>query len=286
MSEQGTVVPGESGESQLAPQKYEEAVVQKAAEKGWRPLEEWEGDAADWVDAKEFIGRQKLYDRISELKGSLTKQQKEFQNDMKIIAANLVKVRETEYKKAKADLEAKREWAIENEDARAAVKVSKEIEELEKDRAAEAAAQAQATQTTGEATPEFVAWQEQNNWFQQDSEMRSDAISIGVGYAAGHPNKTQSEVLAYVTQKIKRMYPDKFEVKEKKRVTSEVEGNSPTAKKTEMNTRKQKLTLDDLPPEHQQIARTLIKRGTFKAAAEKNKRTEVEEYLASYQENA
>lgn len=286
MSEEGTKIAGEGEGSSLSPEVQAQATAQKAREKGWRPLEEWEGPPEDWVDSKEFVGRQKLYDRINDLKGTLTKQQKEFQNDMKAIMSNLSKVRETEYKKAVAELKAKRELAIENDDARTAVKVSDELKELEAEKAKETVAVKQAAETTGEATPEFVAWQEENQWFTSDNEMRSDAIAIGVGYAAGNPNKTQAEVLAYVTSKVKRMYPDKFEPKEKRKVASSVEGNSPSAKQTEVNSRKGKLSFADLPDEHRRIANVLIKRGALKQAAEKNKRTEQEEYLAQYQENA
>lgn len=285
MSDEGTKIVGEGGPVSLSPQAHEEAVAVKAREKGWRPLDEWQGDPDDWVDSKEFVGRQKLYDRINDLKGTLTKQAKEFQSDMRAVASSLTKVRETEYKKALAALTRQREEAIENYDARSAVQVTEEIKVLEAEKAAELKEVQQAATNSG-PTPEFVAWQEKNAWFNSDSDMREDALHIGTGYLHGNPNKSQAEVLDYVTKKIQRMYPEKFQTKEKRMAAAPVEGNSPSARQTEVNTRKGKLSLSDLAPEHQVIAKTLIKRGAFKAAAEKNKRSEVDEYMAQYQENA
>lgn len=279
MSEEGTKIVGEEEGSSLSPQAHAEAVAEKARAKGWRPLEEWEGDADDWVDAKEFVGRQKLYDRISDLKSTLTKVQRESQADLKAVAASLSKIRETEYKKALAELQAQRDRAVEDDDARAAVQATEAIKKLEVEKEKETQAQ---TQVSAVATPAFIEWQKANPWFDSDPEMRSDALHIGTGYLAGNPDKTQAEVLEYVTTKVKRMYPEKFETKEKKKVVAQVEGNSPSARQTELNTRKGKLTFDDLPPEYKKIAGVLIKSGALKSAAEKNKRSQEEEYLAQY----
>lgn len=285
MSEQGTPIPGEEAAgASLSPQKSEEALVERARNKGWRPLEEWEGEPDDWVDAKEFVGRQKLFDRIDELKGTLVKQRQEMQSDMRLVLQNMAKIREQEYKKARADLEAAREVALENDDARAAVKVSKEIETLEKERAQEEEATKKVAQSTG-PTPEFVQWQNENQWFVTDSEMREDALSIGVGYAAGNPNRSQAEVLEYVSKRIKRMYPEKFSTG-KKPAAAAVEGAGvPSGKQVDNNNRKGRISIEDLPEEHRVVARTIIKSGALKAQAAKNNRTEVEEYLAQYQEN-
>jgi hypothetical protein len=42
-----------------------EEVAAKAARHGWKPLEEYEGDPDTWVDAKEFLGRAPLFERIN-----------------------------------------------------------------------------------------------------------------------------------------------------------------------------------------------------------------------------
>lgn len=283
VEEKGNVVPGEDeGGSSLNVETQAQKVIERAKEKNWKPLEEYDGDPAEWVDAKEFLGRQKLYDRINDLKSTISKQTRAAQHDMQIIVANMAKVREQEYKKAVATLERQRKEAVENQDVEAVVAVSKEIETLKEEKAEEKASVKEAAQTTGEATPEFLEWQANNKWFSDNPEMRQDAIHIGVGYAAANPNKTQMEVLDYVTKKVKRMNPEVFEKKENKKVDSKVEGGGSGRQPTNSPSSK-KLTLADLPEEHQIIAKTIIKSGALKKSAEKNKRSEADEYIASYQ---
>ena len=282
--DKGNPVPGEEeGGSSLNPATHQEKVIEKAREKGWKPLEEFEGDETEWVDAKEFIGRQKLYDRINDLKSTISKQTRGFQQDMQAVVANMAKVREQEYKRAISTLEKQRKEAAENQDIEAVVAVSKEIETLKEEKAEEKASVNEGARTTGEATPEFLEWQAGNKWFSDNSEMRQDAISIGVGYAAGNPNKSQMEVLEYVTKKIKRMYPEEFKAKGTPKVDSKVEGGGGARTPVGSGSNKTKLTLADLPDEHQAIAKTIIKSGALKKQAEKNKRTEAEEYVAQYQ---
>lgn len=277
----GTRIPGEDeGGNSLNPQTQAEKVTERAKEKGWKPLEEYDGDPADWVDAKEFVGRQKLYDRINDLKSTLTKQTRAFQSDMQVILANMSKVREQEHKKALKELEDQRRQAVAAEDVQAVVEVSKQIETLKEEKAEEKAAVKEGAQKTGEATPEFLEWQAKNKWFLNESEMRQDAISIGVGYAAGNPNKTQVDVLDYVTKKIKKMYPEQF--KEARQVDSKVDSGG-TTKPAPLSNKKMKFS--DLSEEHQAIGKTLIKSGALKKVAEKNKRSEEEEYLFQYQAN-
>lgn len=274
----------EEGHS-LNPEIQQSKVEERAREKGWKPLAEYDGDEAEWVDAKEFVGRQKLYDRINDLKSTISKQTRAFQQDMQAVVANMAKVREQEYKRAIQTLEKQRREAIENQDVEAVVAVSKEIETLKEEKAEEKASVKEGARTTGEATPEFLEWQSNNKWFTDNSEMRQDAISIGVGYAAGNQNKTQAEVLDYVTKKIKKMYPEEFQSKqkEKPKVESKVEGGGGARTPVGASASKTKLTLADLPEEHQIIAKTIIKSGALKKRAEKNKRTEAEEYVAQYQ---
>ena len=39
-------------------------IEQKAIQMGWRPKEQFEGDEEEFIDAKEFVRRQPLFDRI------------------------------------------------------------------------------------------------------------------------------------------------------------------------------------------------------------------------------
>src|SRR3990167_1218175 len=244
----GKEIPGEEKESSLSPEIQQSKVAERAREKGWKPLDEYSGDPADWVDAKEFVGRQKLYDRINDLKSTLSKQTKAFQEDMQVVLANMQKVRETEYKKALKDLERQRSQAVANEDVQAVVEVSKQIETLKEEKVEEKVAIKEGAQRTGDATPEFLEWQSQNKWFLSNEEMRQDAISFGVGYAAANPNKTQPEVLDYVTKKIKKVYPEEF--KEFKKVENKVESSEGGGRSPLRGGNKKTMSMGELPEEH------------------------------------
>ena len=83
----------------------------KARAYGWVPEEEFTGDKTRWVDAKEFVSRAPLFDRIDhyrrrveDLEGTVTEIKKHYK-----------KVDETAYKRAIADLKKEKVQALEDE---------------------------------------------------------------------------------------------------------------------------------------------------------------------------
>lgn len=279
MANEGISVPGEGEGVSLNP---EVQVETSARNKGWKPQEEFQGNPEDWVPAREFVGRQKLYDTIHDLKRQLNRQAQKFEKDFQQVAGYLANVKKEAYEKAMKDLEQRHIEAIRNEDAEGAAKVAKEMAEKSAAQAAEEATAKQQQQVQSpQATEEFNQWRQDNEWFDKNREMQEDALSIGIGYAAKNPNSTQSDVLEYVTQRIKKMYPETFEsapapTKKGAQSVEPANGNlrgGPARKKS-------KLTVEDLEPEQRAIMRTLIKRGALKDAAAKNKRSQEEEYLA------
>ena len=52
-------------QEQAAPETPElSPIEQKAISMGWRPKDQFEGDEEEFIDAKEFVRRQPLFDRI------------------------------------------------------------------------------------------------------------------------------------------------------------------------------------------------------------------------------
>lgn len=285
MAEEGIAVGGEEKGSSLNPQKAATALEERARSKGWRPLDEFKGDAADWVDAKEFVGREKLFEKIHDLKNQISRQASRFEAEMTKVAGHFAKVQETEYKKAMADLKRQLANAKEAEDVEAVAQIAGEIKEVEQAQKEVKKEQSQAR--SGEPSPEFVAWKEENKeWFNVDAEMTADAISFGSGYAMANPDKSQKEVLDHVIKRIKRLYPEKFEDEQ----TEETTGTRKVSRVESGTTRqvsskkKGQLTVGDLDEMEVSVMRTLIKRGALKEVAKKNNRTEQEEYLAQLAE--
>lgn len=285
MAEAGVVLDGEGSGSSMNPQIQATKSEEKARQKGWRPLDEFKGDAADWVDHKEFLGREKLFDKIHDLKNQLSRQASKFEQDMTRISAHFAKVQEVEFNRAKKELQGQLAAAKAAEDVELVADIAGQIKEVEAD--AKAAAKDVKQAERGGPTPEFVDWQKENGWFQKDAEMTADAIAIGTGFAAANPGKSQSEVLDYTSKKIKRMYPEKFEEGEeepetKKKVDNRVEGGS--SRSAAPKQKKGQKTVGDLSDMERSVMNTLIKRGALKEVAAKNKRTQQEEYLAQLSE--
>lgn len=281
MAEEGTKIVGEGEGTSLSPQVQEEKTLERARSKGWKPLDEFDGDPADWVPAKEFLGREKLFDKIHDLKSQLSRQAQKFESDMARIQQHFLNVQQTEYKRAKRELEKQLAQAKANEDVEAVAEIAGQIKDVEASQK-ETAKEVKEVKSGG-PTPEFVDWQESNKWFNTDLEMTADAVAIGTGYAAANPSKSQKEVLDHVTAKIKRMYPEKFNGVES---TKRMEDNrvESGAQRPKAKSSKGTLSVSDLNDMEKTVMRTLIKRGALKDVAAKNKRTQEEEYLAQLAE--
>jgi hypothetical protein len=254
--QQGTAIPGEQTEQHTNPTVATEREVvyeNKAKELGWRPEEEWDGEPSDWVPAKEFVGRQKLYDRIHSLKGELVNQGKKFENDMATIKSYVQQMSDIEYKRAVSDLTAQRKEAVKDADVDAVERINGQIDELKDARKATPIPAVNTTPTYSQA---FIQWSERNSWYKNDSELRSEADSLGVAYSLQHKGqKTEQEVMDYVERQIKRMNPEKFETKSR---APAVEGGSPgnSAEKKSGT----KLSVRDLSEDEARVMKTLVAR--------------------------
>ena len=161
----GTQIVGESESGSLNPTQHAEIIETKAREKGWSPSEQWRGQPEAWVDAREFLGRQKLFDKIHDLQDRLYKQSESSKKDMQVISKHFVQMQEVAYQKAKRELEAQRKFAISEKDVDSVVAIEEEMKTLDKEhqevvKTAEAAQKQNSTSNV--ESPAFVAWKEAN----------------------------------------------------------------------------------------------------------------------------
>jgi len=110
----------EQDEVQINPEQ------EKAMKNGWRPKEEWDGDADDWVSAKKFNERGEMIGAIRDLKGRLDKGEKAFEARLE----NVNRLHETQQKALLADLEAKRNDAIELADVAGVQRIQNQIDDI------------------------------------------------------------------------------------------------------------------------------------------------------------
>lgn len=183
----------------------EEAVEQeRAMAAGWRPKEEWDGDPKKWVPADEFNRRGELFGKIDSLSHDL----RETKKVLRMLQDHHAKVSEVEYNRALATLKEQKRRAMIEGDTDAIVDIDDRIIDMKAARKANEEAPQQDRQQT--VDPRFVAWTERNNWYNQDQELRSFADEVGLAHARANPDKSPEDVLKYVEQRVRRVYPDKF----------------------------------------------------------------------------
>lgn len=193
----------EAKEGEAKPQYTE--IEQRALEMGWRPREEFDGIDDDFVDAKEFISRKPLYDKISQ-------QSKQIKNVSKALDAlkdHYTKVQVTEYERAMKDLRAQRREAFVQGDIDAVEKAEEQIKQAEQ-QFNEIKESAESIKVDNEPVlnPVFINWKNRNPWYESTGYMREYADEVGRKL---HTSGLEpSEVLKEVEKAVRKEFPNKF----------------------------------------------------------------------------
>ena len=218
---EGTTVEGTEGSSQVDP------IEQRAIEMGWRPKEEFDGDEVDFIDAKEFVRRKPLFDKIEHQ----NKELKEVKKVLKSLQDHHVKVKETEFQRAVEYLKVQKKQAYEEGDTDKIIEIDDQIAEMRSQKQTQAAA-VNVSEEAKQIHPDFAKWVDTNRWYAQDKSLRKFADALGVTYAEDNPELSPTEVLKYVTGQVKRAYPDKFTNPNKTKPAAVDGGNSSTKAST------------------------------------------------------
>lgn len=181
------------------------SVEDRAREQGWRPKEEFDGEPSKWVSAETFVAKGELIDRIE----SLGKKLKDSEKTIKMLTEHHTKVKESEYKRAVEFLKSQKKAAYESGDVDRIIELDDKIAEVRDTQKAQK--QQEAVNAEPETHPAFQSWVSENKWYEKNSEMRSDADAFGEAYARNNPDKTPTEVLEFVTRKIKKAYAEEFQ---------------------------------------------------------------------------
>lgn len=225
--------------------KEPSATEVEAREGGWKPLEEYEGDPDKWVDAKEFLRRGELFDKIDHLSRDL----KDTKKALKALQAHHASVKETEFKRAIEQLKQEKKKAFEEGDADRIIEIDEQLQETKIQQQNEAQ---QAMQQAQQPDPRFLAWVDKNRWYAQDREMRQLADQIGVAHAAQNPGMTPDDVLKYVAKKIQTMYPEKFENPNRTKPSAVESAGRPSSKKVDTF---------ELTEDEERVMKTFVRQG-------------------------
>lgn len=199
------------------------SIEQRALEMGWRPKDEFNGDEDDFIDAKEFVRRKPLFDRIEQQGKAL----KNVTKALEALKEHYGKVQETEYKRALNDLKMQRKAALSDGDGDRFEEIDAQIKSIE--------TQAQSFKANQELPivqeevihPEFQAWTSKNPWYGTIPYMRNFADSLGQELAASG-RYSNSEILQEVEKRVKAEFPDKFRNRNKDNAPDVSSGGKPS----------------------------------------------------------
>jgi|SRR5215469_8270497 len=191
---------GQETQSQISP------VEQEARDQGWVPKEDFKGDEHKWVDAPEFVRRGELFAKIE----SQNKKLKSMEDTLHQFKQHHDRVQENAYKKALADLKAKKKEALVEGDADLVISVDEQIQEVrEQAQIAQQRAAIEQHQAQQTEHPDFTAFKVKNGWYESNSAMRAWADTRGVELARS--GKSPSEVLRAVEKEVREEFPNRFE---------------------------------------------------------------------------
>ena len=202
----------------------------EAREQGWKPKEEYEGDPFKWRPAKEFVERGELFGKID----SLGKELKDTKKALKMLQEHHSKVKETEYNRAVTELKTLQKKHLEEGNSDEYLKTTELLTDLKAEQKAREVMSQQQQQTQGQVDPRFVAWQEKNQWYNKDQDMRQFADTLGLGYAQANPGMEPDDVLEYVSKQVKLAYRDKFENPNRTKPSAVEGGSNAQQKKDEV----------------------------------------------------
>ena len=178
-------------------------IEQKAAEQGWVPKDQWQGDEESWRPAKEFLDRGELFKKIEDQNRTI----KEFKRALEDLKGHHAKTRETEYARALAELKSQKKAALEEGDADQVIKLDDQID-LVKEEQLKMKQQEIRVPEAPQIDPEFTSWVSKNKWYETSEPMKAYADKIGrdLAYSGASP----SEVLREVERRVKAEFPHKF----------------------------------------------------------------------------
>lgn len=199
-------VQGQVNQPEQAPTEPQvSSLEQRAMEMGWRPKEEFNGNEEDFIDAKEFVRRQPLFDKISHQSQQLRKVHESL-NEFK---QHYAKVEQAAFDRAIKELKAEQKVAIKDGDLERYHELQEDIE-AQREQAEQAleVAQKHEPSPAGEAHPEFQSWQARNPWYNQQGYMKAFADEHGLKLA--RQGMSPGEVLKAVEKAVREEFPNKF----------------------------------------------------------------------------
>ena len=186
----------------------------RARRMGWKPKDEYRGPPGGWRDAKEFVERGEnelpvLKERLRKQDqdmGAVLKRLEESREVIADLAERTRKADERAYQRAKAELEAERDRAVEAGDTARFRALERRREELEAEKPKPAPVAQPAAQ---QADPVVTEWVSENPWFKNPA-LAAAADGIHRALLQSNPGLTIRQNLDTVTKRIRAAFPEQF----------------------------------------------------------------------------
>lgn len=257
-------------QSQADDESDPEPSEEQARRLGWKPKDEFKGDASQWRDWQDFLNEDlsnapQLKATVKLLKRRLDqtdRRYKKLESTLDEAKDYFSKAEQRAYDRAVSDIKAKQRAAVALADEDAYEAADEELKQLEKD------AKAGKPAAKPEADPEmqrvYRKWKRDNDWYGVDEAMTvvADKIAdklIATGFDGRNDPEEFTEFMGEITARVKKEFPHKFELPKKR---SAVEGVGETRA-----TRGQK-TFDHLPAEAKAQCDRFVAQGLIKDRAQ------------------
>ena len=206
MSEQDKDVVVEQGEGQEQEQQAPDhsPIELRAMDMGWRPKEEFQGDEDDFIEAKEFVRRQPLFEKIE----TQSKQIKAVSKALEALKTHYTRVEQAAVEKAITQMKSARKEALSDGDGERFELLDDEIKKAETSLATIERVQKEPLVEEVVDHPEWKAFNTRNPWYSSTAYMRKYADDVGTELA--QKGMSPSDVLREVEKAVRKEFPNKF----------------------------------------------------------------------------
>lgn len=179
-------------------------IEQRAMEMGWRPKEEFQGDEDDFIDAKEFVRRKPLFEKIE----TQSKQIKAVSKALEALKVHYTRVEEAAVQKAIDTMKLQRKAALSEGDGDQFELLDDEIKKAEGQLAQIEQVKKQPLVEEEVVHPEWQQFTSRNPWYNTTGYMKAYADQVGAELA--QKGLAPAEVLKQVEQAVRKEFPQKF----------------------------------------------------------------------------
>lgn len=194
-----------------------------ATNNGWKPEDNYEGNAGTWIDSRTFNMRGELLERIKSQTSQIRGQDRKINNleeGLKNLSEHNKKMDDIAFKKALQELKSLKVDALDHQDYQQVTELDDQITDLKTSHSEVEAPPAESPKLN----VEVEAWIADNSWYRDDAALRGAADALTLETVQNHPElkANPKEVLDLVTKTMQKEFPEKFGKTSRKRTTQSV----------------------------------------------------------------